>query len=259
MTRREKLQEAYEDALFALLMEDVIEEEGQRLADKNARLNANPDAAIPPTLDERCRTTIRRKHGQRRRRETGLQLGRITYRAFSKVAVVVVICMLLFTAAYAVSPDLRVKTLNLLIEVSDVKTTLSMGSTAEPEPANDTSAAVQAVYERFGYRIPELPDGMVLVKSSVSDSIAVLRYENEKGSSVIFFFATTDGGEYNIDTEDAQRVEHISIDDFEGLLSEKGERIQVVWNDSPRCVFINVTFVAISEDLARTIIDDMVP
>ena len=30
MTRREKLQEAYEDALFALLMEDVIEEEGQR-------------------------------------------------------------------------------------------------------------------------------------------------------------------------------------------------------------------------------------
>ena len=72
MTRREKLQEAYEDALFALLMEDVIEHEGQHLVEKNARLRANPDAEIPAELDERCRNTIRRKHGQRQRRETGL-------------------------------------------------------------------------------------------------------------------------------------------------------------------------------------------
>ena len=34
MTRRERLQEEYEDALFALLMEDVIEEESQRLTEK---------------------------------------------------------------------------------------------------------------------------------------------------------------------------------------------------------------------------------
>ena len=31
MTRREKLQENFEDALFALLMEEVAEQEGQRL------------------------------------------------------------------------------------------------------------------------------------------------------------------------------------------------------------------------------------
>ena len=35
MTRREKLQENFEDALFALLMEEVAEQEGQRLLEEN--------------------------------------------------------------------------------------------------------------------------------------------------------------------------------------------------------------------------------
>ena len=38
MTRREKLQEQYEDALFALLMDDLAVEEGKKAYEENERL-----------------------------------------------------------------------------------------------------------------------------------------------------------------------------------------------------------------------------
>lgn len=40
MTRREKLQEQYEDALFALLMDDLAVEEGKKAYEENKRLKS---------------------------------------------------------------------------------------------------------------------------------------------------------------------------------------------------------------------------
>ena len=47
MTRREKLEEQYEDAYFALLMDAVAEKEGVRLEELNDHLNQDPSAAVP--------------------------------------------------------------------------------------------------------------------------------------------------------------------------------------------------------------------
>ena len=44
MTRREKLEEQYEDAYFALLMDAVAEKEGARLEELNDQLNRDPTA-----------------------------------------------------------------------------------------------------------------------------------------------------------------------------------------------------------------------
>ena len=38
MNRRDELRERYEDALFAFLMEDVIETEGKKMLEENERL-----------------------------------------------------------------------------------------------------------------------------------------------------------------------------------------------------------------------------
>ena len=58
MTQRERLVEQYEDALFALLMEDVMVREGERLEAWNRRLLEDPAAAVPESLDLRCRKAI---------------------------------------------------------------------------------------------------------------------------------------------------------------------------------------------------------
>ena len=44
MTKREQLIEQYEDALFALLMDSVAEEEGKQALELNERLKADPAA-----------------------------------------------------------------------------------------------------------------------------------------------------------------------------------------------------------------------
>lgn len=255
MTRREKLQEAYEDALFALLMEDVIEEEGQRLAEKNEQLKRDPSAAVPGELNERCMKTIHRAYGQRRCKDTGKQVGRSFTKVFSRVAVVAVICMLLFSVAYAVSPEIRVATLNLLIEISDVNTILSVESSNESLKNYDDSAAAREVYERFGYRIPKMPSIFSLTEKSVYDTMAILKYESSDGAAIKFRFTRTTGGEFSVDTEDAQRSEDISVNGLDGLLLSKENWIRIVWSDPDKNTFVSVTGTAVSEDLLLEIVN----
>lgn len=65
MTHHEKLVERYEDALFALMMEDVAETEGEKLQELNEQLKRDPSAEIPRELDERCIRTIRTEFGKK--------------------------------------------------------------------------------------------------------------------------------------------------------------------------------------------------
>jgi len=51
MNRRDELRERYEDALFAFLMEDVIETEGKKMLEENERLKQDPLAAVPEAVD----------------------------------------------------------------------------------------------------------------------------------------------------------------------------------------------------------------
>ena len=59
MKKHERLLEEYEDAYFALLMEEVAKKEGERLEALNEALQSDPEAAVPESLDRRCMETIR--------------------------------------------------------------------------------------------------------------------------------------------------------------------------------------------------------
>ena len=95
MTRREKLQENFEDALFALLMEEVAEQEGQRLLEENEKLKRDPESTVPPEVDRRCLKTIRRAFAKTQRRAAG----HTAYRVFRQAAMVAVVGMLLFVTS----------------------------------------------------------------------------------------------------------------------------------------------------------------
>ena len=62
MHEQEKLYEQYEDAVFALLMDKVAEENGKKLLQQNEELLADPDAAVPETLSKRCLRTIEKAY-----------------------------------------------------------------------------------------------------------------------------------------------------------------------------------------------------
>ena len=115
MTHHEKLVERYEDALFALMMEDVAETEGEKLQELNEQLKRDPSAEIPRELDERCIRTIRTEFGKK----NFISARRGAVRVFRVISAATLIMMLLFTTAFAASPSFRAQTLTVLVEMFD--------------------------------------------------------------------------------------------------------------------------------------------
>lgn len=108
MTDREKLEENYEDALFALLMDDIAREESERLLRENEALQADPDAPRPN--EARCLRTIRRAAARRKMAGAARRLGKASGRA----AAAVLVFVMLAAGAYTLSPGLRAGTVDLL-------------------------------------------------------------------------------------------------------------------------------------------------
>ena len=244
MNRKEQLQEQYEDALFALLMDDMMEEEGRQLLEENERLKQEPSAAVPEEVNARCIKTINRAFTRKRCRS----VGRVTYKVFNKVAMAAVVCALLFVTACAVSPELRVNTLNFLIEVSDVATTLTLGGEADRQDTGSVTLTSGEEVLLLGYRIPEVPEGFFVDYEDATRSDAVIQYI--RGDETIYFSVTqvNRGDQYMVDTEDAQ-VTNIQVGGYDGLFIEKIYQLDnggtldsaiAVWGDTEQSTFVYV-------------------
>lgn len=157
MTRREMLMEQYEDALFALIMDEVAEVEGQKALEENQRLKESGELVIPEEVSQRCQRVIARKTAEKDLKRFGKGFGRVV----TKVAVVALMGMLLFTTAFAASEDFRVKTLNFVMEVFDDRTEIRF------VPENMASDASNSVVPRItaGW----LPEGFELVSEECSE------------------------------------------------------------------------------------------
>lgn len=129
MTRHERLVEAYEDAYFDLLMEEVAEMEGAEWEMRLKELENDPSAAVPEEVDRKCRQTIERCFARKKRKE-GL---RIAGKILNRVAVFVAIISMMITTVLAVSEDARVAAANLLITVNERYTEFRM----DPDVTHD--------------------------------------------------------------------------------------------------------------------------
>ena len=99
MTKREQLIEQYEDALFALLMDSVAEEEGKKAIELNERLKADPEAEVPAEVRRRCEKLIRQEFNRKKARN----LGRMTWKMVQRISVAVMLLLVLLTTAMAAS------------------------------------------------------------------------------------------------------------------------------------------------------------
>lgn len=246
MTRHEKLLENYEDALFALLMDEVAEQEGKRFLAENEQLKQNKEAAIPAEVDKRCLKTINWTFAKRRRHEVGHSI----YRAFTHIAVFVLVLMLLIGTAYAVFPEIRIRTLNLVIEISDVASSLSLvqEDSHSSAPNNETSITRD---EKMlsGYRLPKIPSEFVIIDEVCLTSSSWIEYRNDLGNTIWISIDAATGMTVNRDTEEAQ-VENIQIHGYDGLLIIKGDGIDITWGDTDQNNFITVHCTGINRATA---------
>lgn len=217
MQEQEKLYEQYEDAVFALLMDKVAEENGKKLLQQNEELLADPDAAVPETLSKRCLRTIEKAY---RKSQWKAAAKKVT-RALNRVALWILVPLFLFGTAFAASETVRVKTLNFLVTNFEFGTEFRIDNTSS-SPQESMMPTVEDC----------IPSDYDLISQSSTSLFENYMYANDSDSEVnitIYSLENT-GGAVTIDTEDAE-VWYNTIHDQSVMYVQKAGTYQVVWTD----------------------------
>ena len=231
MTRHERLLENYEDAYFALLMEDVAQMEGARLDQLNMELQNDPHAAVPEGLTKRCLKTIN-AHFSNMRRSSSL---RIVKKAINLAAVLIAISTLLFTSAFAISDEFRTATLNLVITANEKYTQLKMKQEDPPQESGNSMVTDNNEFFK-NIRLTWLPDGYEYL-SGEYDYQAI--FANDENNWIVINRFDGDST-YNVDTEGAEIVEEIMINGNSGLRIVKNGQAHIALANTDKNIFIDI-------------------
>lgn len=213
----EKLKENLEDAEFALLMYHVSQAEGERLMLENVQLKHDDSFSIPLEVDRAAKSTIRKAFAIRNAKKTAKEIGS----AFSKVAVIVLVFNVLFVTLFSTASAFRANILNFVYETFDIATSVTMN-----DIPNEVSTDVKL--SSLGW----LPEGYEL--TSMSDwgtDGFISEYTNADGLRIGFSCFPGDAS-LNVDTENAEIIDEVVIDGYDGLYVKKGSAQTVVWGDT---------------------------
>lgn len=240
MTRRECLQERYEDALFALLMEDLAVTEGEKALEEYKRLHNDEEAAVSDKAVRRGLKTIRRHFS----RQSAGRVARKTAKFISGVAVVALVGMTTFTTAFAVSETFRINTLNFVVERFDDHAVFHVDTTANTMPGTVTA----------GW----LPEGYQFTGSNSGALTVEFFFQTDAGKKIRVSVHDGDA-KRAVDTEDAE-VGTIMIGEYEAVTIAKqaidgyGNLLplnRVIWFDKARWCYIDV--LSCDEDIETLI------
>ena len=240
MTRKERLREQYEDALFALIMEEAAEAEGQKALEENRRLR-DSGLAIPDGLRQRCHRAIAKGFaGQELRR-----VGRGVSRVVTKVALVALVGMLLLTTVFAASEDFRVKTLNLALEIFEDHTEITL-TPDESIIASSVDSVVPQLTAGW------VPDGFALVEEGENSAMAWKEFQNEEaGTQISITVFNLRTGRMSVDTEDAEMLP-VQINGADAFIinDTEDEIIQIIWQEDAASEWlIYVVGMGVSEEM----------
>lgn len=225
MKNREQLWEDYEEARFALLMDALAEAEGEEALRLSEALNRDPEGALPPEVDRRCEAVIREAFVQRRLHATG----RTAVRWLTKVLVAAMLGAVMFAAAFALSEDVRVATLNAVIKVMDDRTQITFesaggdaGGTAAP-PAEGTAAEDGLEYH-YNIALEWVPEGYELEGGSEADGGMVNYLSPVDGLLAVSVIPYSENSVLNLNTEGCTKRE-ITVQGHPATLYVTGEEM----------------------------------
>ena len=244
MNRRELLQEQYEDALFALLMDEVATEEGRRARQRNMELLEEPEAEVPDAVRERCMRSIRRGLAVQNMRKAGRTAGRV----LNRVAVAVFVFVIFGTAAFAASESVRAGVLNFVIDTYDIKMTLNF------EDETDAAADVfpYEVYARW------LPDGFELTDEGHGEGSIWHRYSCDDSNSSLYISAFL-GKDNSLSIDNENTVsDFIEIGGNKGIVNEKDGYMQIAWGLQDLNVSLIIQAKSIEYDVLYKIAENIV-
>lgn len=239
MNKQEQLQEQYEDALFALIMDKIATAEGQWAMEENERLKEDPSAAVPEELDKRCMQMIRRHFAK----QQVYTVGHFTAKIMKRVVMAAGIAALMFTGVFAASETVRINTMNLIIEVFEDNTDFRFVS----RPVDSTPRI----------SVGWVPDGYILEDQGQDNESVWYQYRKSESESLYIDCSTTVGGGMGVDTEEAE-VEYVEIRNSRAMLIKKELDMQLVWTERDNAVLISLYGAGMNQDDLLCVANELV-
>lgn len=213
---RKQLIENYEDALFALLMDDYALSEGERLLAENEALKANPPEDFPEDMEIRGLKRIKKTFRKKRARAVLRTTGKIVPRLAATFGVFALVCSGLFFTVEA----FRLDVLNMALEYHETHTSVQFtrGTTSS---AAYTAEDLQRV----------LPEDFEMTSYEVLEHGELAEFSAPNGARIVWYVDFIDVLN-NLDTEDADYSQKITIASCDGMLVEKEGISTIVWGDN---------------------------
>ena len=213
MVDRDTLYEQYEEAVLALLMEQVADAEGEELLQQNRSLQADPAAAVPAETEKRCLDVLRRQSRKTRRQRTA----RRSLRIAARIAAALVSLLVLYAIAFAASETVRVHTLNFLIRECDVGTQFLFPGDESAEESEEFASHILSIAEET------VPEGFRHVSSEDNPLISIFCFENAEDEQITVKYVNLEdiSGKIIIDTENAEVIRQ----------TISGQEVMIVYKD----------------------------
>ncbi len=272
------LLENYEDAMMRLVMYRVAQEDGKKLLEEAEQLEAD-GFEVPKELDEKCLKLIRDASAGRKPKQflnktdakTGRTRSHPRLRMVGRMALAAVLAAtLMFTVAYAASPEFREGVLTFFTKVEEIGTYFFFQSEGTSSPAPHASSPL-IIKDGMPFEFTYIPEGYELYTCEAYDAgVLGIKYictyidPNKNPNNFTFQIEPIDESMGAlIDTEDAQ-VTEMKIRGCDGYFIQKtysasGENIvSYVWFDLDNKLLFNYSSVGISAEESQEIFDAIV-
>lgn len=235
MTNRERLEENYEDALFAMWMNDFAQRRGEQFLEENERLKNDPEAAVPETLQRKNLNLIYRELRRNSQHFAFKKIGK----AALQFAAAVAIMAALFSVAYALSPEFRAGTLNVLMQLDEKAASFQL--------VDDESASPEVSALMPNVTVGWLPEGYVKSAPAYDRLQTTIDCTNTNGDLIRVRVFTERQTLYTLDVEDADLCKDIMIQGRSALLVYKDGSYRISWADETSGTYIHVSSDVVDE------------
>lgn len=221
MNDKKQLYEQYEDAMFAVIMNEIAEKEGQRLLEENERLKSSKEVIVPDVISARCLKVIAKEANRTKLHN----LVRKAVRTLNRVAIIILIPIMLFVGAFASSETIRRNTLNFIIDAFDEATFFHISDTNHSSFSAQKNSSSNLSSDNLS-----IPSGYELTQQIHEEGIQLLLFENSNKNIISISATDYDDriGFSAIDTENAT-VSYDLIESTEIMVIKKGAYYHFVW------------------------------
>lgn len=246
--RRDQLQERYEDALFALMMDEYLREQGKKALDENERLKESKEIEISQTLDKKIRKQIQRHFHSYKDKSGRKSITKIAKR----VGIVLCAAVMLTITVFAAFPELKINLMNLYLEVTDDYIDFHFGEKDISDSTEMESTPNVSLEDDFV--VTWLPDSFYeSEKNYMEDFMIEYKYLSdslpEEEACIIVTKIFGDGTTTSIDTEDSE-VRNVIVGNTNAIFTRKNvfNDISLTWRVEGENALMRIVAWGISEE-----------